>query len=121
VRLLDLSRSGCRLESSRRIEAGTSGRLRVGVNGSTRTDDVRISRCQPREGAGGTYDVGAELLLTRTLGPRSLRSAVSELTQPALVLARTSEPRFHLSGAGQVEEPVRSVSRAPPQPALSES
>jgi hypothetical protein len=79
VRLVELSRGGCRLECSSRLEAGASGQLAVGLRGLLRVDDVRIARCQPREGAGQAYHVGAELLRTRRLGRRTVRMALREL------------------------------------------
>jgi hypothetical protein len=79
VRLVEVSRGGCRLECSSRVETGTSGQLAVGLYGVLRVDDVRVARCQRREGAGEAYNVGAELLRTRRLGRRTVRMVVSEL------------------------------------------
>ena len=79
VRLVEVSRGGCRFECASRIEAGTSGQLAVGLHGLTRIDDVRIARCQQRQGAGAAFHVGAELLRTRRLGRRSVRLAVREM------------------------------------------
>ena len=121
VRLVDLGRSGCRLEVGRHIQPGTSGCLRVVMNGAARSDDVRVSRCLLRKGAGGTYDVGAELLPTRSLESGSLRAAVQDLVTRSSSPARSIEPGAHLSSAGQVDHAVRNESRAVPLPALSES
>lgn len=79
VRIVDVSRSGCRLESSRWLSIGTSGHLRLTFEGRTHQDDVRIARCQVREGAGSTYVLGAELLATRRLSDRSIRMAIGQL------------------------------------------
>ena len=76
VRLIEVSRGGCRLESTSRIGAGVSGQLAVELHGLMRVDDVRVARCQPRAGAGAAFQVGAELLRTRRLGRRTVRMAV---------------------------------------------
>jgi hypothetical protein len=76
VRLLNISGSGCLLESQRRVAAGTIGTLRLLVGGDEYSDDVRIVRCQAVEG-GSIYYVGAEFVWTAPLHPRSLRRAVN--------------------------------------------
>ncbi len=79
VRLVEVSRSGCRFECASRVESGTSGLLAVELAGLTRIDDVRVARCQQRVGAGALYQVGAELLRTRRLGRRTVRMAVRKM------------------------------------------
>ena len=79
VRLVEVSRSGCRLECASRIESGTSGQLAVELAGLMRVDDIRVARCQQRMGAGPVYQLGAELLRTRRLGRRSVRMAVRRI------------------------------------------
>jgi len=79
VRLIEVSRGGCRLESTSRIEAGVSGQLAVELQGLMRIDDVRVARCQPRAGAGAVFQVGAELLRTRRLDRRTVRMAVGKI------------------------------------------
>jgi hypothetical protein len=79
VRVVEISRGGCRLESGAGVPHGATGTLTVMLKGVERVDDVRIARCLLRKG-GATYQVGAELLLTRPLSRESLRLAVSELT-----------------------------------------
>ena len=79
VRLVEVSRGGCRLECASRLESGVSGQLAVELAGLVRIDDVRVARCQPRAGAGQVYQVGAELLRTRQLGRRTVRMAVRKI------------------------------------------
>jgi hypothetical protein len=79
VRIVEVSRGGCRMESASRIEAGTSGQLAVQLAGLMRIDDVRVARCQARAGAGAVFQVGAELLRTRRLGRRTVRMAVRRI------------------------------------------
>ena len=69
VRLVEVSRSGCRLECASPIESGTSGQLAIELAGLMRIDDIRVARCQQRMGAGPVYQLGAELLRTRTARP----------------------------------------------------
>jgi hypothetical protein len=81
VRLVNISASGCLVESGQRLEPGTAGRLRVVVEGETYGDDVRVARVQQRQGAGSTWQLGAEFLWTSPPGPESLRRVVSRLRQ----------------------------------------
>jgi PilZ domain len=83
VRLVNISSSGCLVESSHRLEPGTSGVLRVRVGDDTFTDDVRIARVQAVQGAGAAWYVGAEFLWTTQPGVRSMRRMVSRLRQEA--------------------------------------
>lgn len=83
VRLLNVSASGCLIESRRRIEAGTTGALRLMVEGEEYCDDVIVARCSEVQGAGATYHVGAEFLWTTPPGVRSLRRMAARLQQLA--------------------------------------
>jgi PilZ domain len=76
VRLLNLSGSGCLLESQRRIVPGTIGTLRLVRGNDEYSDDVRIVRCQPIEG-GSNYHLGAEFVWAAPPHARSLRRAVN--------------------------------------------
>lgn len=95
VRLLNVSASGCLIESRRRIEAGTAGALRLVVDGEEYCDDVIVARCSEVQGAGATYHVGAEFLWTTPPGVRSLRRLAARLSQLAErgVLGAALEPR----------------------------
>jgi hypothetical protein len=79
VRLVEVSRGGCRLECSSRLGSGASGLLAVEFEGLMRADDIRVVRCEPRAGAGAVFQIGAELLRTRRLGRRSVRMAVTTI------------------------------------------
>jgi hypothetical protein len=81
VRLVNISTSGCLVESTSRMEPGMSGALRIQVGGDTYADDVRIARVQQVQGAGSTWHVGAEFLWTTQPGLGSLRRVVSRLRQ----------------------------------------
>ena len=79
VCLLNVSLSGCLLESRTRLQTPVAGQLRVIVNGEPRVDDIRLSRCVFVEGSGVVYRAGAEFLWTDLPGEQSVRRAVGLL------------------------------------------
>jgi fatty acid-binding protein DegV len=81
VRLVNISASGCLVESTTRLEPGTAGDLRIRIGGELYADDVRITRVQQMQGAGSTWHVGAEFLWTTQPATRSLRRVVARLRQ----------------------------------------
>lgn len=76
VRMLNYSPSGCLVETNARIEVGTIGSLRFVIDGTEFIDDVQVVRCQPIEGAGSLYRVGARFLWTVSPGKGTLRRAL---------------------------------------------
>ena len=78
VRIINCSYSGCLVETDARVEVGTVGSLRLVFDGNELSDDVQVVRCQPIQGAGSVYQVGAQFLLTGPPGDRSLRRAVTQ-------------------------------------------
>ena len=52
TRLVEVSRSGCLLESGHRIEEGTVGALRIEVDGHSYLEDIRATRCVAIAGSG---------------------------------------------------------------------
>lgn len=94
VRLIDISGSGCLLESRSRLEKGTTGTLRVVYEAQEFSDDVRIIRCRAGEGAGNLYYVGAEFLWTTSPTERSLRRVLATLQSKAVKLASFETPRM---------------------------
>jgi len=88
VRLVEISRNGCLLETSWRVDQGTIAEFRLEIEGRTYAEELRITRCNRVEGAGATYRVGAEFVPTRRLGESSLRRAIySTLAGPGDVAA----------------------------------
>jgi hypothetical protein len=77
LRAIEISRTGCLLESSRRIDAGTTGELRLKIDRRTYSEVVMITRCQRLEGAAVNYRLGVEFLRTRRPSSSSLRLAVN--------------------------------------------
>ena len=116
VRLIEISRGGCRLECEGRIESGTSGQLAVQLAGLMRVDDVRVARCQQRMGAGSLYQLGAELLRTKRLGRRTVRMAVRKIIsgETGVGQARGDVEQPLLPDVRTREVSDRSESRAPP-------
>ena len=76
VRLVDISRTGCLLESSRHMAVGTTGEFRIEVGGQTFWEELRITRCLRLEGSSTVYRLGAEFLRMRLPNGSSLRRAV---------------------------------------------
>lgn len=84
VRLLDISASGCLLESASRVVLGATGSLIVTFDGQEYADDIRIMRCRQSNGGSGGYHVGAEFLWTKAPHERSLRRMVTQLQASAI-------------------------------------
>jgi hypothetical protein len=76
VRLVNVSGSGCLLESASPLEPGVTATLSVALDGVTCRDEVRITRCEPLAGAAGRHAVGAQFLWTSHPGMESLRRIV---------------------------------------------
>jgi hypothetical protein len=79
MRLIDIGRSGCLLESHQRVEDGTLGELQLQVQDEIFVDDVRVTRCVLVEGSGSLYRVGAEFVQTRRPGEHSIRRAMTSM------------------------------------------
>jgi hypothetical protein len=76
VRLVDISNSGCLIQSETRLAEGTIGTLRLSVDGVDYTDDVRIVRCQAPVVGDSWFRLGAQFLWTTHPGERSLRRMI---------------------------------------------
>ena len=81
VRLLEISRSGCLLESSHAMPAGTIAALAIEIDGREYMDEVRVSRSQLLAGVGERYELGVEFLWLRLPREHSLRSYAATLTR----------------------------------------
>ena len=81
VRLLEISRSGCLLESSHAMPAGTIAALAIEIDGREYMDEVRVSRSQLLAGVGERYQLGVEFLWLRLPREHSLRSYAATLTR----------------------------------------
>jgi hypothetical protein len=90
ARLIEISRSGCLLESGHRVEQGTVGELKLRVGEQVLADDVRVTRCVRVQGSGSSYLVGAEFLQTRRPGEKSIRRAVTLILRGSTKRQKTS-------------------------------
>jgi len=72
LRVLDVSVSGCLLETQRPIEIGTLATIRVTIGDQAYSDDVHVVRCYPIAG-GSTFHVGMKFLWTSAPHRHSLR------------------------------------------------
>ena len=75
ARIINCSASGCLLETNSRLEVGTIGTLCFTIQGQELVEDIQVVRCQPIEGAGSVYQVGARFVLTASAGKATLRRA----------------------------------------------
>ena len=96
VELVDLSRSGCLLNSSVMIPAGTIGILTVEIDGELYADDVRVARCLKVPGTGERHDVGVEFLELRPPRRASLRRCAASLGERRDGIAAPTAVRFQL-------------------------
>ena len=76
IRILDYSPSGCLIETNSRVDVGTIGSLHFVIDGREFVDDIQVVRCQPIEGAGSIYRIGARFLWTVSPGKGTLRRAL---------------------------------------------
>ena len=84
VRLVDISHSGCMVQSEMRLAEGTTGTLRLSYDGVDYTDDVRIVRCQAPKVGDSWFRIGVQFLWTTQPGERSLRRVVAGLQPNAI-------------------------------------
>jgi hypothetical protein len=93
VRMLDISRAGCLLESPCQLSEGTVGMLEVEVGPDERYEDpVRVERATQLAGSGETFRVGVRFLWSDSPGGRSLRSLAVDL--PAGAARRAAVQRM---------------------------
>jgi hypothetical protein len=88
VRLVDISNSGCLIQSESRLAEGTTGTLRLAYGGVDYVDDVRIVRCQVPNVGDHWFRLGAQFLWTTHPGERSLRRVIAGLQPGALQAVR---------------------------------
>jgi hypothetical protein len=94
VRLIDISNSGCMIQSETRLAEGTTGTLRLSYGGADYVDDVRIVRCQAPT-ADGWYRLGAQFLWTSNPSERSLRRVIAGVQPEALQTIRFETGRHN--------------------------
>ena len=77
VRVLNVSSSGCLIETNGWIAIGTIGTLNVKLGSEECTDDIEVVRCEAVPGAETFYHVGVRLLRRSPRHARSIRQAVA--------------------------------------------
>ena len=65
VRAINISGSGCLIESRRRLDVGTVGTLRLTLGTEECVDDVEVVRCEAAGDVGTVYHVGVRFLWTK--------------------------------------------------------
>ena len=73
VRVIDVSASGCLIETWRPIEVGTTGTLQLRLTGEECWDEVEVARCHQVQGVPALYHVGVRLLSRTPLHGGSIR------------------------------------------------
>ena len=101
VHVVDLSATGCLLESSVRLSEGAVGTLHLTVDGRRYRETLRISRVASTAGRSGAYQAGAQFL---TLGStrRALRHLASSAQTEALEVSGRTLDRPAPRGPGAV-------------------
>jgi hypothetical protein len=88
--IIEISESGCLIESRRPLEVGTVGTLRLQLGAEEYADDFEVVRCQAVDRAPSLYHVAVRLLWTTPRHARSIRHAVAlhaaELEPPDTVV-----------------------------------
>jgi PilZ domain len=90
VRVLDISATGCLVESGRRMPVGTAGRLRLQIGDASYADDVRVVRCEMVESARAGYQIAMQFLPTTPCHPRSIRHAIARGVAGLAAIAKTT-------------------------------
>lgn len=73
VRLLNVSGSGCLVESSRPLPIGSAAVLSVDSEFGVLLDEVQVVRCEAMQGAGSRYTVGLRFLWVSMPEAQTLR------------------------------------------------
>ena len=82
VRVINISASGCLIESQRRLVVGTVGMFRLRWGTQEYEDGIAVVRSLAIEGAGGVHHVGVRFLWTTLPHPRSIRYAIPRYVSP---------------------------------------
>lgn len=82
VRVLEVSASGCLIESECDVPVGTIGSLSLEANGADYADPIRVTRSQPIPGGGERRLLGAEFVWLTLPHPHSIRRLVRCVAPP---------------------------------------
>ncbi|HJZ70767.1 MAG TPA: PilZ domain-containing protein [Vicinamibacterales bacterium] len=89
VRVVNISRVGTLLESSKRMAVGTLGRLRLRMADGEYIEDIEVVRCDAVEGGDG-FHIGMRFLFTTSRHAQSIRSALARSDTPRSAAIETS-------------------------------
>src|SRR5262245_18341597 len=78
LKFLDISESECLVESSRRVDVGTVGRLRLKLGSQDYDDDVEVVRCEAILGTRPVFHLGIRFLWTSPRHEGAMRDAVTQ-------------------------------------------
>ena len=77
ARIINISESGCLIETRRRLDVGTVGTMRLRLGTQEYGDDLEIVRCEAVGSALSLYHVGVRFLWTTPRRAGSIRDAVA--------------------------------------------
>src|SRR5688572_12114612 len=102
VRVLDVSPTGCLLETNMLVESGTHGTLRIVLDGRELVERITVVRCQPLHGAGTRCLVGVRFSSGTTKPDGRLQAVVSQVSAAELrTSAAAAEIAFNESACGE--------------------
>ena len=87
VRLVNVSESGCLLETERPLDVGTVGKVHVRFGAEEYSDVIEVVRCHAIRGSGSTYHVGMRFLWTTPRCEGTFRQAVARCLSAQLAVA----------------------------------
>jgi hypothetical protein len=90
VRVLEVSRSGCLLQTRSNVGEGMSGELSLDAGGHGCVDHVKVMRCTSNDEDGGTYSIGVEFSSPRREVSASVWPAAPKVSE-LFVQDRSSE------------------------------
>jgi PilZ domain-containing protein len=77
VRLVNVSESGCLLETERPLGVGTVGKVHVRFGAEEYSDVIEVVRCHAIRGSGSTYHIGMRFLWTTRRCEGTFRQAIA--------------------------------------------
>jgi c-di-GMP-binding flagellar brake protein YcgR len=77
ARIVNISETGCLIETRRRLDVGTVGTMRLRLGAEEYGDDLEIVRCEAVGSALSLYHVGVRFLWTTPRHAGSIRHAVA--------------------------------------------
>lgn len=77
VRVINLSESGCLIETHRQLEVGTVGKLHLRFGAQEYSDVTEVVRCHTIQGGGSKYHIGMRFLWTAPRREGSIRQAIA--------------------------------------------